>query len=211
MMNDNISNEEAFNLDDPPIASSSPKKALDDDNLSVITPPEHSATLITSSQKKNLPPLPPHSPTKKKNALTLPKPSVCQKSPTGSGKLSPHTFSNSDNSTSNFSKSSTVDNNDDSLTNTTFLDDSLDQIELSRREIDSVVNELSSTTAHSPQIPFMDSVKKHLMVPCKNSKLPFTLRGGSEKSLMILIDSILHPDILNILHPGDMLLTIQNK
>ena len=210
-MND-LSNDSTFTLEDFPLASSSPKKKEEFDEDLLLPPPEHKATFFTS-QKKSLPPLPPrpYSPSKKKPNMTLAPAKVSpQKSPAGSKDslqiLETETSSNKVQGSSSPGNT----NIDESITTETCLNDSLDQIELSRREIDQVANELSNA-AHSPPISLLDSIKKYLKIPCSSRKAPFTLRGGAEKALIVSIDSVLHPDLLDKLHPGDILFSINNE
>uniref|UniRef100_A0A914Y3P4 Uncharacterized protein n=1 Tax=Panagrolaimus superbus TaxID=310955 RepID=A0A914Y3P4_9BILA len=204
-----------------PIDASSPKKEMeeDDENLILTPPPEHKADLLTnfSSKDKGLPPKPPRpqSPTKKAAQKTVPSKSISPAlSPTGSKAsvqtldekaLTITTTTNQDNSI--------INNNNSALTvniNDNFLNDSIEQIELSRQQIDLAASELASTT-HSPSIPLLESLKRQLRIPCCNRKLPFSIKGGSEKALMITIDAVLHPDLLDKLNSGDLLLTIEKK
>uniref|UniRef100_A0AC34GNF1 Guanylate kinase-like domain-containing protein n=1 Tax=Panagrolaimus sp. ES5 TaxID=591445 RepID=A0AC34GNF1_9BILA len=196
----------------------------DDEDLILTPPPEHKADLLTnfSSKDKGLPPKPPRpqSPTKKAAQKSVPsKPKSPALSPTDS-KTSVQTLdekattitttsTNQDNSIINNNNN----NNNSALTvniNDSFLNDSIEQIELSRQQIDLAASELASTT-HSPSIPLIESLKKHLRIPCCNKKLPFTIKGGSEKALMITIDAVLHPDLFDKLNSGDLLLTIEKN
>ena len=211
-MND-LSNESTFTLEEFPLASSSPKKKEEIDEDPLLPPPEHKATFITS-QKKALPPLPPrpYSPPKRRSNMTVSTAKTSpQKSPTGSkDSLQLVETETSSTKAQGSSSPSGATNIDESITTETFLNDSLDQIELSRREIDQVANELSNA-AHSPPIPYLDSIKKYLKIPCSSRKAPFTIRGGAEKALVVSIDSVLHPDLLDKIHPGDILFTINNE
>uniref|UniRef100_A0AC35GVQ7 Guanylate kinase-like domain-containing protein n=1 Tax=Panagrolaimus sp. PS1159 TaxID=55785 RepID=A0AC35GVQ7_9BILA len=208
-----------------PIDASSPKKEMeedDDENLILTPPPEHKADLVTtfSSKDKGLPPKPPRpqSPTKKLQKPIPPSPSTKPKSPALSPTNSKASIQTLDEkaltiTTPTNQENSATNNNNKNLTinvNDNFLNDSIEQIELSRQQIDLAANELASTT-HSPTIPLLESLKKQLQIPCCNGKQPFTLKGGSEKALMISIDAVLHPDLFNKLNSGDLLLTIEKN
>lgn len=86
------------------------------------------------------------------------------------------------------------------------LDESIEQIETSKKEIDKAVQE-----SHSPSSNPILSHKISLRVSCEPSKSPFTIKGGAENAELIYVDTILHPDLLDKLNAGDVLLSANKK
>uniref|UniRef100_A0A7E4VDH1 WW domain-containing protein n=1 Tax=Panagrellus redivivus TaxID=6233 RepID=A0A7E4VDH1_PANRE len=218
--------------------TSSPKKSFhldkafinddDDDGSTVlIPPPEYKADLVIAPGKDGggLPPKPPrpYSPVKKKS--TSPKkdfaainnnnsqPSAHLKKWNSPEKAAPvkHLAKSSELIETPLtvavsdatSSSPTQEDSDDARINESF-----EQIELSRLQIDQAVNEIASA-ANSPSLPYIQTVKRNVTVPCSSGKIPFTVRGGAEKALAIVIDSVLHPDLFNLIHSGDILLSVE--
>lgn len=87
------------------------------------------------------------------------------------------------------------------------LDESLEKIEISKKEIDEAVQGPHSPSHNS----ILLSNKKTLEIPCEPSKLPFTIKGGAENAELVYIDTVLHPDILDKLSSGDILLAVNKK
>uniref|UniRef100_A0A914BW23 PDZ domain-containing protein n=1 Tax=Acrobeloides nanus TaxID=290746 RepID=A0A914BW23_9BILA len=84
------------------------------------------------------------------------------------------------------------------------LDESLEQIEISKKEIDQAVQGPHSPSNNS----ILLSNKKLLKIPCEPDKLPFSIKGGADNAELFHVDTVLHPDILDKLSAGDILLSV---
>lgn len=68
-------------------------------------------------------------------------------------------------------------------------------------------------TSRPPAVPFVFSGPKRsplvqeLKIQCEPGKSPFKLGGGAEYGQLLTVEAVLHPDIFDRLHVGDVLLS----
>ncbi|KAK0398713.1 hypothetical protein QR680_002721 [Steinernema hermaphroditum] len=82
------------------------------------------------------------------------------------------------------------------------LQSSIDQIEISKNEIDYVTQ-----TATAKQSP-LSAHRRSIKIPsCSATEVPFSIHGGADSCSLILVRTVFHPDLLNQLQNDDIILT----
>ncbi|VDK61355.1 unnamed protein product [Onchocerca ochengi] len=57
----------------------------------------------------------------------------------------------------------------------------------------------------------LETITSTVRISCQPPSIPFTIQGGSAEGYLILVESVLHPDLLNVLATDDIILSINGR
>ncbi|VDK74892.1 unnamed protein product [Litomosoides sigmodontis] len=86
------------------------------------------------------------------------------------------------------------------------LEESLNSISMIRK-----TTHTSMSDDADRKCSFLETITKTVQISCQPPPIPFTVRGGSTEGCLILVELVLHPDLLNILATDDIILSINGR
>ncbi|CAG9529904.1 unnamed protein product [Cercopithifilaria johnstoni] len=57
----------------------------------------------------------------------------------------------------------------------------------------------------------LEAITRTVQISCQPPLIPFTIQGGSAEGCLILVELVLHPDLLNVLATDDIILSINGR
>ncbi|VDK42074.1 unnamed protein product [Anisakis simplex] len=89
-------------------------------------------------------------------------------------------------------------------------EDKLSQLQRSLESIQICQNFTASPLSSCQNGSFSTPVRT-IKVRCHPNEVPFTVHGGAARNQLILIEFIHHPDLLNVLHTDDVILSVDGR
>uniref|UniRef100_A0A0R3S6D7 Guanylate kinase-like domain-containing protein n=1 Tax=Elaeophora elaphi TaxID=1147741 RepID=A0A0R3S6D7_9BILA len=101
------------------------------------------------------------------------------------------------------SKQASQDNEDIDLV---ALEKSLNSINVIRKTSHTSISDGSDKKCN-----LLETISRTVQISCQPPLIPFTIQGGSEEGCLILVELVLHPDLLNALATDDIILSINER